>query len=143
MSDSNNANIRITEETIPAVTKHFAEVTVNGQSKGKREINGGPSLLEFCTTLASELGINSFNITLNGKPITSETQAKTPVAPGAQVGVSASDSRATRRDKAAPASDSETSPEDQTKTTNTNESTQVAKAVSEAVVETLAEVKAT
>lgn len=94
MSTNNKVNI-----TTEVVTKHFAEVVINGESKGKREINGGPSVLALATSLAKEYGIRGFEVTITdptgaSTPITSVDQGRsTPVRDGSRVAVTASDSR--------------------------------------------------
>lgn len=89
----NEAQVVLSTEVVET---HYAEILINGQSKGKRPINGTPSLREFSTSLAKEFGVNAFNVTVDGSPITSNTQANSPVAPGSTIGVSAKDSRAAR-----------------------------------------------
>lgn len=82
-------NVRISTET---VTKTFAEVIINGESKGKREVNGGPSLKEFATSLAKEYGIRTFTVTVDDAPVTAAS-ASQPVPAGASISVQAKDSR--------------------------------------------------
>lgn len=87
-----SSEIKITTEK-----RHFAEVVINGESKGKREINGGPSLLHFATELAREAGVRTFTVTLDegdGPTPVSEERAKGRVPDGATVSVAAKNSRA-------------------------------------------------
>jgi hypothetical protein len=90
---SNTGNVRLTSET-----RHFAEITINGQSKGKREINGTPTLKDFAKSLAKEFGLTSFNVQVDFgdglSPVTSEAQASRPATQASSVAVSAKDSRA-------------------------------------------------
>lgn len=82
-----NAQVNIRE-----VTTLVAEVVINGESKGQRAINGGPSLKDFATSLAREYGITTFTVNVDGKPL-SATAASQPVQNGQQVAVNAKDSR--------------------------------------------------
>lgn len=88
----NNNEVRISTETVPATSRTVAEVIINGSSKGKRTINGGPSLKEFATSLATEFGIKSFTITVDDVPVTAAS-ASTPVPDNSTVRVNAKDSR--------------------------------------------------
>jgi hypothetical protein len=91
----NTGDVILTTET-----RHFAEIIVNGQSKGKRPINGTPTLKQFAQDLAREFGLKSFNVTVNlGEGSTPVTQKNAsvldrPVTAASAVGVSAKDSRA-------------------------------------------------
>ncbi len=93
---SNEAKVVISQET-----RNFAEVFINGSSKGKREINGHPTLREFAQELANEYGVGTFNVTVDGASVTKHSEAEAPVRAGSSIGINAKDSRATRWDKAA------------------------------------------
>jgi hypothetical protein len=84
------------EVKISQVTKTFAEVIINGTSKGKREINGGPSLKEFASSLAAEFGVRTFNVSVDGEAVRTQAQADAPVRPGSSVEVVAKDTRGSR-----------------------------------------------
>lgn len=88
--------VKITKQV---VEKKFAELLVNGVSKGKREINGGPSLLEFAQSAAEEFGVSSFTITLDSRPAT-VAQAAAPVPSEAKVNVQAKDARGSKKTEA-------------------------------------------
>lgn len=90
MSFNDNAKVVLSSET---TIQHFAEIFVNGQSKGKRQINGTPSLREFSQGLAREFGIKAFTVSVDGTPVTKESQANEPVKAGASVSVATKESR--------------------------------------------------
>lgn len=87
--NQNSLEVRLSQET---TVKDFAEVIVNGTSRGKRAINGGPSLKEFATKAAQEYGIRTFTVTLDGAPVKA-ADASAPVPAGSTVSVQAKDSR--------------------------------------------------
>jgi hypothetical protein len=92
-----NDKLEVNLKTVTIVT-HEVELKVNGESKGTRRINGGPSLLAFCQEAATEFGVNTFEITLDGTPVSVKTAGRpiTEVAPsGSAVGVVAQNSRGT------------------------------------------------
>ena len=88
-----------TEVKIRQITKTFARVIINGTDKGEREINGGPSLKEFATSLAQEFGVRSFNVTVDGELVRTAEQASSPVRDGSSVAVQARDTRGTEGDE--------------------------------------------
>jgi len=91
MSFNNNNEVRLTTET---TVRKFAEVIINGVSKGKREINGTPSLSEFSSGVAKEFGIKSFTVTVDDAPVTSREQASAPLTSDTKVAIATKESRA-------------------------------------------------
>lgn len=94
MSNNDNVNVCITEET--RVVK-YATIVVNGTERGKREINGTPTLSDFAKAIAAEFGIKTFTVSVDDVNVTSQTQAEAPVSDGTKVAVAAKDSRGANR----------------------------------------------
>lgn len=101
---NNNAEVRLTTEVI---TKKYAEVIINGQSKGKREINGTPSLSEFSQGVAREFGIKGFHVTVDDTVVTTQAQANAPVGGSEEaptkVAIATKETRGGRSKSSAPA----------------------------------------
>lgn len=131
---NNNAEVRLTTEVI---TKKYAEVIINGQSKGKREINGTPSLSEFSQGVAREFGIKGFHVTVDDTPVTRQSQAAAPVEDGTKVAIATKETRGGRSKSSAPAEmkaeggDSASMPATASLSENTSAPTDESAAVSE------------